>query len=189
MHRFSLLSPKVSENRRPLSVPLVRRFPNPVWLRESLIVSLCRSTKDRLVLWSHLIPESSLQHFLIPSVFFFFFYESYYCKPLIESWGFSLLPARMYLTFLFCRVCRSEFGSLLWSDEVKSPTRLAPSLAGEFHREGNVSFGISNSPCHFRNEEAFLFLSLQKNWIFSNFSCINLASFKISILNKRTVSP
>ena len=59
---------------------LLARSPNPIWLGESL----CRFTKDRLVLWSHFIPESSLQHFLIPSVFFFFFYESYYCKPLME---------------------------------------------------------------------------------------------------------
>ena len=130
---------------------LLARSPNPIWLGESL----CRFTKDRLVLWSHFIPESSLQHFLIPSVFFFFF-----MNPIIAnlwwSLSFSPLPARMYLTSLFCRACCSGFGSLLWSgDEVKSPTRLAPSVAGGWYWKGNVIFGTGSSPFHFRNEEAF----------------------------------
>lgn len=34
----------------------------------------------------------------------------------------------------------------------------------------------------------FFFPSLQ-NWLFSNLSCVNLASLKVSILNKRTVLP
>lgn len=96
MHPVSLLSPNVPENRRPLCEPLVARFPNPVWLGDH-----CAGPQKTGWCCELISFQSSLQHFLIPSVFFFlfFFYESYYCKPLIERGGFSPLPARMYLTF------------------------------------------------------------------------------------------
>lgn len=94
----------------------------------------------------------------------------------------------MYLTFLFCSVCCSEFGSLLWGDEVKSvksPTRLAPSLAGGFHPRGNVSFAISHARVSFQKGRIFFFSPPGE--LDLRLSCVNLAPFKVSILNKRTV--
>lgn len=104
MHGLSLLPCRVSGSRWPLSGALVADFPKPVWVWDH-----CAGPQKA----GCLSRQSPPQHFLIPSVFFFFLNESYYCKPLIEHEGFRLPPARMYLTFLFCSVCCSEFGSLL----------------------------------------------------------------------------
>lgn len=113
-----------------------------------------------------------------PICLFFFLNESYYCKPLIETRRLPSPPARMYLTFLFRSGCCSEFGSLLWSDEVKSPTRLAPSLA-----EGNVSFAISHARVSFQKGRTFF---SPPGELDLHLSCVNLALFKVSILDKRT---
>lgn len=179
MHPVSLLSPNVPENRRPLCEPLVARFPNPVWLGDH-----CAGPQKTGWCCELISFQSSLQHFLIPSVFFFLWILL--LQTFDWAWRLQSPPSQDVFNIFYFAVsaCRSEFGSLLWSDEVKSPTRLAPSLAGEFHRKGNVIFGNSNSPFSFT-----FFFSLQKNWIVNNLSSINLASFKISMLSKRTVSP
>lgn len=68
MHPVSLLSPNVPGNRRPLCEPLVARFPNAVWLGNH-----CAGPQKTGWCCELISFQSSLQHFLIPSVFFFFF--------------------------------------------------------------------------------------------------------------------
>lgn len=106
MHGLSLLPRRVSGSRWPLSGALDPGFPKPVWFWDH-----CAGPQKTACLC--LSRQSPPQHFLIPSVFFFFLNESYYCKPLIETRRLPSPPARMYLTFLFRSVCCSEFGSLL----------------------------------------------------------------------------
>lgn len=71
---------------------------------------------------------------------------------------------------------------------VKSPTRLAPSLAGGFHPRGNVSFAISHARVSFQKGRIFFFFFFSPpGELDLRLSCVNLAPFKVSILNKRTV--
>ena len=54
MHRFSLLSPKVPGDGRPLSEPLVARSPNPIWLWDHCACHRRGKACSRLSLFSPL---------------------------------------------------------------------------------------------------------------------------------------
>lgn len=186
MHRFSLLSPKSAWGWRPLSEPLVTWSPNPIWLRDHCAVHKRQAGAVISTFHSRVFTAT----FSNPICLFFFFMNPIIANTFDGASASVPLPARMYLTSLFCRACCSGFGSLLWSEwwsEIAYSVSAKRGFGGWYERKRD--FWYWQFPFHFRNEEPFSPPFPEELFLFSNLSCVNLASFKVSILNKRALLP